>query len=170
MRSNAPRRHPVPGGEPWLLASVGKSSALALAVAVVGTLAGGVQAQQLPEQFLQHFHYREIGPTRQSGRIVDFAVPDSTKQPYTFYVAGANGGLWKTTNNGQSFEPIFDAQNVIVMGDIAVAPSAPDTVWVGTGEPNNSITDPYATYWGDGVYKSTNGGTSWTNMGLSDTH
>ncbi len=141
-----------------------------IAIAIAMTIGGGAQAQQLQERFLEHFHYREIGPTRQSGRIVDFAVPDRATQPYTFYVAAANGGLWKTTNNGQSFEPIFDEQNLIVMGDVAVAPSAPDTVWVGTGEPNNSITDPYATYWGDGVYKSTNGGASWTNMGLSDTH
>ena len=149
-----------------LRASVVALSTALLAVAV----AGGAPAQQLSEQLLEHFHYREIGPTRQSGRIVDFAVPDPTKQPYTFYVAAANGGLWKTTNNGQSFEPIFEDQNVIAMGDVAVAPSEPETVWVGTGEPNNSITDPYASYWGDGVYKSTDGGAHWTNMGLSDTH
>ncbi|MFT5501410.1 MAG: photosystem II stability/assembly factor-like uncharacterized protein [Woeseiaceae bacterium] len=121
-------------------------------------------------KLLEFFNYREIGPTRQGGRIVDFAVPDRGKQPYTFYVAAANGGIWKTTNNGQSFVPIFDDQNVFAMGDIAVAPSEPDTIWAGTGEPNNSTTDPYASYWGDGVYKSTNGGESWTNMGLSDTH
>ncbi len=122
------------------------------------------------EQLLNFFHYREIGPTRQGGRIVDFAVPDRSEQPYTFYVAAANGGIWKTTNNGQSFVPLFDEQNVFAMGDIAVAPSEPDTVWAGTGEPNNSTTDPYASYWGDGAYKSTDGGESWTNMGLSDTH
>jgi hypothetical protein len=122
------------------------------------------------EHLLNFFHYREIGPTRQGGRIVDFAVPNRSKQPYTFYVAAANGGIWKTTNNGQSFVPLFDEQNVFAMGDIAVAPSEPDTVWAGTGEPNNSTTDPYASYWGDGAYKSTNGGESWTNMGLSDTH
>ena len=108
------------------LASLIALSTVFLAVAV----ANGAPAQQLSERFLEHFHYREIGPTRQSGRIVDFAVPDPSKQPYTFYVAAANGGLWKTTNNGQSFEPIFDDQNVIVMGDVAVAPSEPDIVWV----------------------------------------
>jgi len=119
---------------------------------------------------VKHFHYREIGPTRQGGRIVDFAVPDGKKLPYTFYVASANGGLWKTENNGTTFVPVFDDENVIAIGDIAVAPSDPAFLWVGTGEPNNSTTDPYATYWGDGVYKSMDGGTSWQNMGLNDSH
>lgn len=75
---------------------------LLLTTSVVGDAA----AQQLSGQLLEHIHYREIGPTRQGGRVVDLAVPDRAKQPYTFYVATANGGLWKTTNNGQTFEPI----------------------------------------------------------------
>ncbi len=124
--------------------------------------------QQLVNDIIGKVHYRSIGPTRQSGRIVDFAVP--MQQTYTYYVAAANGGLWKTVNNGTTFFPLFDHQNVFAIGDIAVAPSDPDIVWVGTGEANNSTTDPYATYWGDGVYKSTNGGVSWRNMGLKDTH
>ena len=130
----------------------------------------GGEAQELSQELLSHFHYRPIGPTRRGGRIVDFAVPDPSKQPYTFYVAAANGGLWKTVNNGTTFEPIFDHQNVIAIGNIAVAPSNPDVVWVGTGEPNNSTTDPYASYWGDGVYKSTDAGRTWTNMGLPESH
>ena len=112
--------------------------------------------------------YRSIGPTRQSGRVVDFAVP--LQEPYTFYVATASGGLWKTVNNGTTFSPIFDNQNVIAIGDIAVAPSQPNILWVGTGEPNNSSTDPYASYWGDGVYKSIDRGENWENMGLAETH
>ena len=151
------------------LASLLSLVALSTAVLAVA-IANGAPAPQLSERFLDRLHYREIGPTRQSGRIVAFAVPDRSKQPYTFYFAAANGGLWKTINNGQSFAPIFDDQSVNAMGAVAVAPSEPDIVWVGTGEPNNSITDPYASYWGDGVYKSTDGGASWTNMGLSDTH
>ena len=137
---------------------------------LISSVASGAEPQRLLEHVLERIHYREIGPTRQGGRIVDLAVPDRSKQPYTFYVAAANGGLWKTINNGQTFAPIFDDQSVIAMGDVTVAPSEPNTVWVGTGEPNNSTTDPYASYWGDGVYKSTDGGASWTNMGLSDTH
>jgi photosystem II stability/assembly factor-like uncharacterized protein len=128
------------------------------------------EGQKLSQDLVKHFHYREIGPTRQGGRIVDFAVPDSDKEPYTFYVAAANGGLWKTVNNGTTFFPIFDNENVFAIGDIAVAPSDPSIIWVGTGEPNNSTTDPYATYWGDGVYMSTDGGSSWRNMGLCDSH
>ncbi|HVP92036.1 MAG TPA: hypothetical protein VMS75_12575 [Terriglobales bacterium] len=108
--------------------------------------------------------YRSIGPTRQSGRFVDFAVP--LQQPRTFYAATGSGGLWKTTNNGQSFEPIFDNEKVISIGDVAVAPSDPNVLWVGTGEANNSR----STYWGDGVYKSTDAGKTWTNMGLRDSH
>ena len=108
--------------------------------------------------------YREIGPARQGGRIVDLAVPLS--QPYTFYVASASGGLWKTVNNGTTFEPIFDIQTVISIGDVAVAPSNPDILWVGTGEANNSR----SCYWGDGVYKSIDGGESWSNMGLKESH
>jgi photosystem II stability/assembly factor-like uncharacterized protein len=128
------------------------------------------EGQKLSQDLLQYFHFREIGPTRQGGRIVDFAVPDRSKEPYTFYVAAANGGLWKTVNNGTTFFPVFDHENVFAIGDVAVAPSDPSIIWVGTGEPNNSTTDPYATYWGDGVYMSGNGGASWRNMGLRDTH
>ncbi len=122
--------------------------------------------QQLSQDFLKHFNYRSIGPTRQGGRIVDFAVP--VQESYTFYVATATGGLWKTINNGQSYKPVFDNENVISIGDIAVAPSDPNIVWIGTGESNNSSTDPGISYWGDGVYKSTDGGMTWTNMGLKD--
>ena len=108
--------------------------------------------------------YRAIGPTRQSGRFVDFAVP--LQRPHTFYAATGSGGLWKTDNNGQTFEPIFDHEKVFSIGDIAVAPSDPDILWVGTGEANNSR----STYWGDGVYKSTDAGKSWRNMGLPGSH
>ncbi len=122
--------------------------------------------QQLSQDFLQHFEYRSIGPTRQGGRVVDFAVP--LQEPYTFYAATATGGLWKTSNNGHSFEPVFDNENVISIGDIAVSQSDPNIVWVGTGEPNGSSSDPGIPYWGDGVYKSTDGGMTWKNMGLRD--
>ncbi|MFW6131615.1 MAG: WD40/YVTN/BNR-like repeat-containing protein [Candidatus Aminicenantaceae bacterium] len=120
--------------------------------------------QTLEKNVLKAFTYRSIGPTRQGGRFVDFAVP--SQRPYTFYAATASGGLWKTTNNGQSFKPIFDHEKVFSIGDIAVAPSNPDIVWVGTGEANNSR----SSYWGDGVYKSTNAGKTWENMGLEESH
>lgn len=115
-------------------------------------------------QILSNIRYRSIGPTRESGRFVDIAVP--LQQPHVFYAAAASGGLWKTTNNGQTFEPIFDNEKVFSIGDIAVAPSNPDILWVGTGEANNSR----SSYWGDGVYKSVDGGKTWTNMGLKESH
>lgn len=123
-----------------------------------------LDAQQLPDNMLQAFEYREIGPTRQSGRFVDFAVVASS--PKVYYAATASGGLWKTYNNGITFIPIFDNESVISIGDVAVAPSDSSIVWVGTGEANNSR----SSYWGDGVYKSTDGGKTWTNMGLKKSH
>lgn len=123
-----------------------------------------LQAQKLPESITTKFHYREIGPTRQGGRVVAFAV--SQQDPYVFFVGAGPGGLWKTVNNGHSFEPVFDYEGTSTIGDVAVAPSDHNIVWVGTGESNlrNS------TYYGDGVYKSTDGGKSWANMGLKESH
>ena len=107
--------------------------------------------------------YRAIGPVVQGGRIVDLAtVPDA---PYTFYVAYASGGLWKTTNNGVTFEPIFDDQPTMIMGDIAVDPNHPQRVWVGTGEPNSSR----SSYGGMGVFRSDDGGETWSHVGLEGT-
>jgi len=126
--------------------------------------AGGLSAQELNPGVLKSITYRSIGPTRESGRFVDFAV--SAQEPTTFYAATASGGLWKTVNNGITFEPIFDHEKVFSIGDIAVAPSDPNIVWVGTGEANNSR----STYWGDGVYKSSDAGKSWKNMGLKESH
>jgi photosystem II stability/assembly factor-like uncharacterized protein len=115
-------------------------------------------------QILKALNYRSVGPTQQSGRFVDFAVP--LQRPNTFYAAAASGGLWKTENNGQTFEPLFENEKVFSIGDIAVAPSNPDILWLGSGEANNSR----STYWGDGVYKSTDAGKTWLNMGLKESH
>jgi photosystem II stability/assembly factor-like uncharacterized protein len=139
----------------------GLLAVVALALVVV---ASDVAAQAIPTEVLKGFTYRAIGPTRQSGRFTDFAVPEL--EPWTIYAATGSGGLWKSVNNGQSWEPIFDNQAVISIGDIAVAPSNPSVVYVGTGEANTSR----STYWGDGVYKSTDGGKTWANVGLKDTH
>ena len=104
--------------------------------------------------------FREIGPASPAGRIDDFAVLESN--PATFYVATATGGLWKTTNNGTTFEVLFDDQTTSSIGDVAIAPEDPNLVWVGTGENNNR----QSSSWGDGIYKSTDGGKTWRNMGL----
>jgi photosystem II stability/assembly factor-like uncharacterized protein len=116
--------------------------------------------QKLGNDILGKVNYREIGPTRQGGRYVDFAIVNSN--PTTFYTATASGGLWKTENNGTSFFPIFDNESVISIGAVAVSQSDPNQVWVGTGEANNSR----SSYWGDGVYKSLDAGKTWKNMGL----
>ncbi len=107
--------------------------------------------------------WRSVGPVVQGGRLVDMEVVPG--QPYTFYAAYASGGLWKTTNNGHTFEPLFDKQATIIMGDIAVDPNNPETVWVGTGENNSSR----SSYGGMGVYRSDDGGQDWSYMGLGDT-
>ena len=106
---------------------------------------------------------RNIGPANMGGRIVDLAVVES--DPKTIYVAPATGGLWKTVDNGDTWHPIFDEQATLSLGAVAVSQSDPNVIWVGTGEPNarNSVS------WGDGVYKSTDAGKTWKNMGLKDT-
>jgi len=123
-----------------------------------------IAGQTISEDFLEGFEYRSIGPTRMGGRYVDFAVVESN--PTTFYAATATGGLWKTINNGITYFPVFDNETIICIGDVAVAPSDPNIVWVGTGEANNSRTS----YYGDGVYKSTDAGKTWQNMGLKESH
>ena len=105
-------------------------------------------------------HFRPIGPAGMSGRIADLAVYEPN--PAIFYVGSAHGGVWKTTNGGTTFEAQFQDQGLISIGDVTVSQSNPDLVWVGSGESNNR----QSTSWGDGVYKSTDGGKTYTNMGL----
>ncbi|MFO7769431.1 MAG: glycosyl hydrolase [bacterium] len=109
--------------------------------------------------------FTNIGPIEMNGRLVDVEFPDPD-EPYTFLIAYASGGLWKTANNGITFEPLFDDQASIIMGDVAVDPNDPDHLWVGTGEKNASR----STYSGTGLYRSTDGGASWTHAGLAETH
>src|SRR3989475_5493124 len=119
--------------------------------------------QPSPSDKFKNLEFREIGPATMGGRIDDFAVVESN--PNTVYVGTASGGVWKTTNNGTTWEPIFDEEGVSTIGDIAIAPSDPSIVWVGTGEPNNR----QSSSWGDGAYKSLDGGKTWKKMGLEAT-
>lgn len=104
--------------------------------------------------------WRNIGPALTAGRIADMAV--NPNNPDEFYLAVASGGVWKTTNHGTTFNPIFDGQSSYSIGCVTIDPSQTATVWVGTGENNNQRSVAY----GDGVYKSMDGGNSWENMGL----
>ncbi len=107
--------------------------------------------------------FENVGPTVFSGRVVDVDV--SPTDPSHFYVAYASGGLWKTTNNGTTFTPLFDKEAVLTIGDILVDWER-NTIWVGTGE-NNSSRSSYA---GLGMYKSTDGGATWEHKGLEESH
>ena len=110
--------------------------------------------------------WQYLGPTNVSGRVTDVAVVAPKGKNYTIYVASASGGVWKTENEGTTWTPIFEHEATAAVGDIAVAPSDPRVVWVGTGE-HNIFRSSQA---GCGVYKSTDGGKTWANMGLVDTN
>jgi photosystem II stability/assembly factor-like uncharacterized protein len=108
------------------------------------------------------FTFRSIGPAITGGRITDIAV--NGKNTSEYYVASGHGSLWKTSNNGTTFSPAFEGQTSFAMGSVKVDPSNPSIIWVGTGENNNQNNAIY----GDGVYKSEDGGKSWSNMGLKN--
>lgn len=117
------------------------------------------QAGKLFEKFL----WRAIGPALMGGRTVDIEAVE--KQPWIIYAAIGPSGVWKSENAGTTWEPVFFKENTVSVGDIAIAQSSPNIIWAGTGEATcrNSVTI------GDGVYKSTDSGKTWTNMGLKDT-
>lgn len=105
---------------------------------------------------------RSIGPALMSGRISDLAVDPTDHR--RFFVAAASGGVWRTTDAGVTFEPVFDAQGSYSIGCVAIDPNNPSVVWVGTGENNSQR----SVSWGDGVYKSVDGGNTWSNVGLKE--
>jgi len=136
---------------------------VALSLLAVTVLASPVvlcaQSAELTDPFAS-LRLRPIGPANMSGRFTDIAVNESN--PYEFYVAAAAGGLWKTTDNGVTWKPVWENQSVNSIGTVTVDQKTPRTVWIGTGEATNR----QSSGWGDGVYKSTDGGATWTNMGL----
>jgi photosystem II stability/assembly factor-like uncharacterized protein len=142
------------------------------ALGVRGMLAQGFQQPAPPaaepihkstDPILRNFTWRSIGPANMGGRIDDIAVVEGN--PSTYYIGFATGGIWKTTNNGTTFTPIFDEEPVASIGDIAVAPSNPDVIYVGTGEANNRQSSSF----GAGMFKSTDAGKTWKPIGLVET-
>jgi photosystem II stability/assembly factor-like uncharacterized protein len=117
-------------------------------------------ADLLNSQILSGLRFRNVGPAITSGRIIDLAVNPSNHSEY--YVATAAGGVWKTTNAGVTYQPLFDNEGSYSIGCVTLDPQNPNVVWVGSGENNNQR----AVNYGDGVYKSEDGGKSWKNMGL----
>lgn len=120
------------------------------------------KADSLKNISLSGLNFRSIGPALTGGRIIDIAVNNNDFSNY--YVASGNGGLWKTENSGITFKSVFDNQNSYSIGAVEIDPTNPNVIWVGTGENSNHNNVTY----GDGVYKSSDGGKSWENMGLKE--
>ena len=140
---------------------------LLLALPAVGSAAKSKEKVEEPKEksrltaeTFAGLELRSIGPAIISGRIIDLAV--DPREPATWYVAAASGGVWKTANAGTTWTPIFDDQGSYSIGCVTIDPNDPLTVWVGTGENNSQRSVSY----GDGVYKSIDGGKSWENVGL----
>ncbi len=109
------------------------------------------------------YRFRSIGPASMGGRIDDIEVAPSDQN--IIYIGYAVGGVWKSENNGTTFEPVFDTYSVASIGDIAIHPTNPNIVYVGTGEANNRQTSSF----GDGMYKTTDGGKTFQHIGLRET-
>ena len=170
----APAGFPAPGRLVQALVGLPMPASLVLALAGLLALAAAptpaaaqsdMDTPQDPfAQATAALEFRAIGPTIMSGRVSDLAVVES--DPRIFYVGTASGGVWKTENAGITFEHIFKDEATASVGDVTVAPSNPNVVWVGTGEPQNRQSSP----WGNGVYRSTDAGRTWSHLGLSNTH
>src|SRR5687768_17339804 len=136
-----------------------RSTALAAVLATPLALT----AQAPDAATLAGLRWRAIGPVNMAGRITDIEV--DPRNPKVFYIAAATGGIWKTVNAGTTWAPLWERQPIASMGDIAISPSNPNIMWAGTGEEDsrNSVQPGY------GIYKSTDGGLTWTSMGVEKT-
>src|SRR5205807_4762723 len=126
------------------------------------TATPSASAPPLSAALFKNLKARSIGPAVMGGRVSDIAI--DPRNPFIFYVGLGHGGIFKTNDNGVTFQPIFDKQPMLSIGALAVAPSDSDVVWVGTGEAN----DRNSSDWGDGVYRSADGGETWQNVGLKE--
>ncbi len=133
----------------------------ALGLSGEGQQAGQNQDPWAPATF-NNFKLRSVGPAMMSGRISVIAVHPEDKQ--TWFIGVASGGVWKTTNAGTTFTPVFQNEGAYSVGSVVIDPKNPNVIWVGSGEANNQR----SVGWGDGIYRSDDGGRSWRNMGLKD--
>jgi photosystem II stability/assembly factor-like uncharacterized protein len=145
-------------------------AAVTLATALLTTQALPGQSPDRPrvinqsdDPLLAPFRFRSIGPASMGGRIDDIAVAESDSS--IIYLGYATGGVFKSVNNGTTFEPVFEEYSTASIGDIAIHPVDPDIVYVGTGEANNRQTSSF----GDGIYKTSDGGRTFRNIGLRET-
>jgi len=155
---------PAPRAARWLTVLATASSALLPATPLhAQARQAAAPAPTLPESTFAGLSWRNIGPANMSGRMTD--VEGVPGDPAVVYVGSASGGVWKTVNAGTTWTPLFDKQPVLSIGDLALEPGNPEVVYVGTGEANvrNSVS------FGNGVYKSTDGGKTWKHLGLADT-
>ena len=135
----------------------------ALSLLAVASSIAAAQSPSVPvAQEFEGLHFRSIGPAIMSGRVSDMAIYEAN--PAIWYVATAHGGVWKTTSNGNLMTPVLQNEGLLSIGDVTISQTNPDLVWVGKGESNNR----QSTSWGDGVYKSTDGGRTWQHMGLRE--
>ena len=140
------------------------------AAVILSAVSALFSAQPAPAQDVKFDQYtisglsaRNIGSATMSGRIAALAAVKENGR-LTVYVGAASGGVWKSTNGGTTYKPVFDKMTAQSIGALAIDPQAPKTIWAGTGESwtRNSVSI------GDGIYKSTDGGETWMNMGLKD--
>ncbi len=147
----------------FLVSPAGLASGQASAPAAKPVAKAAPQVAKTPAltaELLSGLAFRNIGPAIMSGRISDVAIHPLKR--HTWYVAVGSGGVWKTENAGTTWTPVFDGQGSYSIGCVTIDPSSPETIWVGTGE---NVSGRHVGF-GDGVYKSLNGGKTWTNMGL----
>src|SRR5258705_2469662 len=141
--------------------TLGRMNRLAWIIALAVLLPSGAAPQGYDPNLFAGLRWRLIGPFRGGRTVAAVGIPD---QPNVFFIGVNNGGVWKTTDYGRIWTPIFDSQSTGSVGAIAVAPSDPRTIYVGSGEglqrPDLSV--------GDGIYKSTDGGATWRHVGLAD--
>ncbi|MCK4931641.1 MAG: exo-alpha-sialidase, partial [Candidatus Aminicenantes bacterium] len=138
---------------------------LAIGTLIMGSLCFAQTPPQFHTDLFKHMKWRQIGPAAFGGRIDD--VEAVVGKSHIIFIASASGGIFKSEDNGATWRPVFDENGTsLSIGDIAIAPTDSNIVWAGTGESNNR----QSSSWGDGVYKSIDGGETWINLGLKETH